>query len=83
MWQENDDSSNREIKNNYPEIWKQLMDIRDKGAISSDAKHQEIYGRVPYGFLYAYNPSRFEGHGSDYPNPNNTKLCHYPGLQPY
>jgi proline iminopeptidase len=75
MWQENDDNSNHEIKTNYPDVWNELMKIREKGAVSSDAKHQEIYGRVPYGFLYAYNPSKFEGKGgNDYPNPNNTKL---------
>jgi proline iminopeptidase len=75
MWQENDDSSNREIKNSYPEVWDELMKIRNAGAISSDAKHQEIYGRVPYGFLYAYNPDKFAGRGGKpYPNSNNTKL---------
>lgn len=77
MWQENDDSSNREIKNNYPEIWGELMQYREQGGISSDEKHQEIYGRVPYGFLYAYNPGRFEGSssgGKPYPNGMNTKL---------
>lgn len=88
MWQENDDNSNREIKTNYPEIWEKLMKIRNEGAISSDQLHQDIYGQVPYGFLYAYNPARFEynpkdtanqimkgykAHGA-YPNPNNTKL---------
>ncbi|WP_245132276.1 alpha/beta fold hydrolase [Mucilaginibacter straminoryzae] len=75
MWQENDDNSNHEIKENYPEVWQELMAYREKGGISSDAKHQDIYGRVPYGFLYAYNPARFEGRGSKpYPNPMNTKL---------
>ncbi|MDB5118296.1 MAG: alpha/beta fold hydrolase [Mucilaginibacter sp.] len=75
MWQENDDSSNREIKNSYPEVWDELMKIRNEGAISSDAKHQEIYGRVPYGFLYAYNPDKFTARGrKPYPNPLNTKL---------
>lgn len=75
MWQENDDNSNREIKTNYPTVWNELMKIREQGAVSSDPKHQEIYGRVPYGFLYAYNPSRFEGRGGNpYPNANNTKL---------
>lgn len=87
MWQENDDSSNREIKNNYPEVWEKLMAIREAGAVSSDPIHQEIYGQVPYGFLYAYNPANFDHpmdttqqvtkdfmkHGP-YPNPNNTKL---------
>lgn len=75
MWQENDDNSNHEIKTNYPEVWNELMRIREKGAVSSDAKHQEIYGRVPYGFLYAYNPAKFEGRKTDdYPNPYNAKL---------
>ena len=74
MWQENDDNSNHEIKTNYPEVWDTLMKIREKGAISSDAIHQRIYGRVPYGFLYAYNPENFIGGGKPYPNPYNTKL---------
>jgi proline iminopeptidase len=88
MWQENDDNSNREMKTNYPEVWEKLMKIRDEGAVSSDQLHQDIYGQVPYGFLYAYNPARFEydpkdtanqihkwykKHG-EYPNSNNTKL---------
>ena len=75
MWQENDDNSNHEIKTNYPEVWEDLMKIREKGAVSSDADHQEIYGRVPYGFMYAYNPEKFVGRGSSpYPNRFNSKL---------
>lgn len=75
MWQENDDNSNHEIKTNYPEVWSELMKIREQGAISSDEKHQEIYGRVPYGFLYAYNPENFTRRGSKpYPNAFNSKL---------
>lgn len=75
MWQENDDNSNHEIKTNYPEVWNELMKVREAGAISSDAIHQEIYGKVPYGFLYAYNPGRFENSGrKPYPNSFNAKL---------
>ena len=77
MWQENDDNSNHEIKTNYPEVWDTLMKIRNQGYVSSDEIHQEIYGRVPYGFLYAYNPNNFIHRGSSsrpYPNPMNTKL---------
>jgi len=78
MWQENDDNYNHEIKTNYPEIWDELMKIREKGAVSSDEKHQEIYGRVPYGFLYSYNPTRFEPNPAirrkPYPNAFNAKL---------
>ena len=76
MWQENDDNCNHEIKTNYPEVWKELMAIRKNGAISSSQNHQDIYGRVPYGFLYAYNPEKFINRGKrkPYPNPMNTKL---------
>ena len=76
MWQENDDNSNHEIKTNYPEVWKDLMAARKKGAVSSSDNHQEIYGQVPYGFLYAYNPDKFitRGKRKAYPNPFNTKL---------
>jgi proline iminopeptidase len=75
MWQENDDNSNREIKENYPEVWDTLMKIRNRGYISSDPLHQQIYGAVPYGFLYSYNPENFRARGGKpYPNPNNTKL---------
>jgi proline iminopeptidase len=59
MWQENDDNSNHEIKTNYPELWASLMKIREQGAVSSDPAHKTIYGQVPYGFLYAYNPDHF------------------------
>ena len=75
MWQENDDNSNREIRTNYPEVWDSLMRIREKGFISSDSLHQAIYGQVPYGFLYAYNPDNFKSSGrKPYPNSMNTKL---------
>lgn len=75
MWQENDDNYNHEIKTSYPEVWDTLMIIRKQGYLSSDSLHQAIYGRVPYGFFYAYNPENFTGQKrSAYPNPFNTKL---------
>lgn len=75
MWQENCDNSNREIKTNYPEVWNDLMKVREMGAVSSDQIHQEIYSRVPYGFLYSYNPENFRPIGQKpYPNFMNTKL---------
>ncbi len=75
MWQANDDNSNHEIKTGYPEVWAALMEAREKGAISSDSIHQAIYSRVPYGFLYAYNPENFTTRGKKpYPNSFNSKL---------
>ena len=75
MWQENCDNSNHEIKTNYPEVWADLMEAREQGAVSSDQIHQDIYSRVPYGFLYAYNPENFQrGSSKPYPNFFNIKL---------
>ena len=75
MWQENCDNSNHEIKTNYPEIWEELMEVRMRGFVSSDPVHYEIYDRVPYGFLYSYNPENFKPSGrKPYPNPLNRKL---------
>lgn len=78
MWQANDDNSNHEIKTNYPEVWDTLMHVRSQGYVSSDEIHQEIYGRVPYGFLYAYNPDKFVRRGQPaakpYPNRFNSRL---------
>lgn len=75
MWQENDDNSNHEIRENYPEVWERLMKVRSEGAHSSHPLHQQIYGEVPYGFLYAYNPEKFRSSlDPKYPNHMNTKL---------
>ena len=78
MWQANDDNCNHEIKTNYPEVWEQLMKIRSEGAVSEDPIHQEIYGQVPYGFYYAYNPENFVRKPGKtyrpYPNRFNAKL---------
>ena len=75
MWQENCDNSNHEIKTNYPEIWEELMEIRMQGFVSCDPEHYEIYDRVPYGFLYAYNPENFKPSGrKPYPYKTNRKL---------
>jgi proline iminopeptidase len=75
MWQENDDNTNREFKTNYPEAWDSLMKVRSMGYVSSDTIHQRIYGTLPYGFMYAYNPDNFISRGKNsYPNRMNTKL---------
>jgi proline iminopeptidase len=75
MWQENDDNSNHEIAENYPELWDTIMKLRKKGYISDDPICYKIYDTVPYGFLYSYNPTNFL-HSIDpyYPNDFNTKL---------
>lgn len=75
MWQENCDNANHEIEENYPEVWDSLLVLRSEGLQSSDPACIKIYGQVPYGFMYAYNPNKFL-HSSypPYPNSFNTKL---------
>lgn len=75
MWQESDDNFNREIRTHYPEVWDTLQIIRKQGYRSSDSLHQAIYRRVPYGFMYAYNPDNFANRGTvPYPNRFNYRL---------
>jgi proline iminopeptidase len=56
MWQENDDNSNNEIRNQYPEVWSNLEKLRDEGFNSSAPEHQAAYS-VPAGLLYFYDAS--------------------------
>ena len=57
MWQANDDNSNYEIKNQYPEVWEKLMKLRAQGVHSSAKEHQDLYGLIPQGLLYFYDSS--------------------------
>lgn len=75
MWQANDDNSNHEIKTNYPEVWERVMKLRAEGQHSSHPEHNAVYGDVPYGFLYAYNPENFKASlDPSYPNRFNNAL---------
>ena len=56
MWQENDNSSNYEIRNQYPEVWQKVMELRDEGKTSSSQEHIDAYS-VPSGLLYFYDAS--------------------------
>jgi proline iminopeptidase len=55
MWQENDNNSNYEFRNQYPEKWEELMKIREAGYLSSSKEHIDAYN-IPSGILYYYNP---------------------------
>ncbi|RNI40232.1 alpha/beta fold hydrolase [Hanamia caeni] len=48
---------------------------KHEGAVSSDPEHQRLCSKVPYGFLYVYNPNNFLSRGrKPYPNSFNSKL---------
>jgi proline iminopeptidase len=58
MWQANNDNANREIRDQYPEVWKELQELRAKGDRSSTQDHQELYDQVPQGLFYFYDASK-------------------------
>ncbi len=73
MWQGNDDNSNHEIRNQFPEIWEKLMAVRAQGQHSNGVDHQKLYSRVPSGLLYFYDPAKAGKVASDSVS-NNTEL---------
>lgn len=58
MWQANNDNSNREIQNQYPEVWAKLMQLRAMGQRSSSPEHQDLYESVPLGLFYFYDAAK-------------------------
>ncbi|MGA7722487.1 MAG: alpha/beta fold hydrolase [Ignavibacteriaceae bacterium] len=64
MWQENNDNSNSEIKNQYPEVWSKLEKLRNEGFNSSAQEHQAAYS-VPAGLMYFYDASNADKMTSD------------------
>ena len=69
MWQANNDNANREIQNQYPEVWQALQELRAEGSRSSTPDHQTIYDQVPLGLFYFYDASKAKntqfGEGND------------------
>ena len=61
MWQANNDNANREIRNQYPEIWRELQELRAEGSRSSAQDHQALYDQVPMGLFYFYDASKAKG----------------------
>ena len=39
MWQANNDNYNHEIRNQYPEVWEKVQEIRNRGLLSSAPEH--------------------------------------------
>jgi proline iminopeptidase len=75
MWQKgNDDTTNEAMRNQFPEIWAELQQLRAKGAVSCDSEYQTIQGRVPLALFYFYNPS----HALDF-DLNNEVYCQIAG----
>jgi len=58
MWQANNDSCNYEIRQQYPETWKKLQELRARGLRSSAPEHQALYNSVPLGLFYFHDASK-------------------------
>jgi proline iminopeptidase len=49
------DGFNDDVRNQLPEVWAKVQQVRAKGFLSSSKEHQEVYA-VPPIFSYFYNP---------------------------
>jgi proline iminopeptidase len=62
MWQKgNNDNWDRELKNQFPDLWEELQHLRAAGGLSCDSAYQAIEGRMPASLVYFYDPSNVEG----------------------
>jgi proline iminopeptidase len=56
MWQRNHENINREIENQYPEVWDRILALRGAGHRSNDPEIQELY-RVHGPLVRFYDPA--------------------------
>lgn len=56
MWQENNDNSNYELQNQFPETWAKVQQLRSMGLHSSAKEHRKAYD-IPPGLLYFHDAS--------------------------
>lgn len=73
-WQENDDNSNKEIKEQFPEIWDSLMVLRKSGYKSNDSLHYKLYFSIPSTLLYFYDPNFVDTQNENFSNLLNLRL---------
>jgi proline iminopeptidase len=55
MWQKNHENINREIANQFPEVWEKILALRAEGVRSTDPRVQALYG-VHGPLVRFYNP---------------------------
>ena len=59
MWQANNDNSNRELQNQFPEMWEKIQDARARGYSSCSKESQAVSG-APFSFPLFYDTSNFD-----------------------
>jgi proline iminopeptidase len=55
MWQKNHENINRELANQYPEVWERILALRGQGIRSTDPRIQALYA-VHSRLVRFYNP---------------------------
>jgi pimeloyl-ACP methyl ester carboxylesterase len=59
MWQANDDNSNNELRNQFPETWEKIQQVRAQGFNTCSKEYQDANDVSP-AFLMFYNAAVFE-----------------------
>lgn len=57
MWQDSDDDLNRAIREQLPEVWRQVQSVRAQGLKSNTVAHQKAY-RLPPGYYWHRKPAQ-------------------------
>jgi proline iminopeptidase len=57
MWQRAADNLNREIQNQFPEVWSELQRLRAAKSVTCDAAYQAVQNRIPASLAWFYDPS--------------------------
>lgn len=72
MWQKNHENINREIENQFPEVWDRILALRAEGRRSTDGEVQELY-RV-HGPLVRFHDPRNASKLPSEPGSRNAEL---------
>ena len=57
-WQKgNNDTWNEQLRNQVPETWNRLQEMRKQGHLSCEAEYQRVQDQIPMTPSYYYNPS--------------------------
>jgi proline iminopeptidase len=56
-WQISNDVINGAIRNQFPEVWEELQQLRRRGFHGSSKEHQDVYGRIPPTLFMFYHPA--------------------------
>lgn len=57
MWQRGlIDNVDREVQNQFPEVWEQLERLRSEGVLSCDSTYRAVSAGIPDALLYYYDP---------------------------